>query len=156
MSPSSLIFKQMAEIGLTVTDSITYFIRQSIRERMRNGKNYHSFRKLLEGLDQAISEALSLKASQEPELIVIDTEDLENSFEAAKQAAARIAALGNQAYKVIVPLEIEEAEIEYVVHVAQLAKESGKELMESIHQGVHPLIAHTRQAGSEITAFYTR
>ena len=156
MSPSSLIFKQMAEIGLTVTDSITYFIRQSIRERLRNGKNYHTFRKLLEGLDQAISEALSLKASQEPELIVIDTEDLENSFEAAKQAAARIAAQGNQAYKVIVPLEIEEAEIEYVVHVAQLAKESGKELMESIHQGVHPLIAHTRQAGSEITAFYTR
>jgi D-alanine-D-alanine ligase len=156
MSPSSLIFKQMAEIGLTVTDSITYFIRQSIRERMRNGKNYHTFRKLLEGLDQAISEALSLKAAQETELIVIDTEDLENSFESAKQAAARIAALGNQAYKVIVPLEIEEAEIEYVVHVAQLAKESGKELMESIHQGVHPLIAHTRQAGSEITAFYTR
>jgi hypothetical protein len=86
----------------------------------------------------------------------VDTGELENSFETAKKEAARLAALGNQAYKVVVPLEMEEGEIEYVLHVAQLAKETGKELMESIHQGVHPLIAHTRQAGSEITAFYTR
>jgi D-alanine-D-alanine ligase len=43
MSPSSLIFKQMAEIGLNVTDSLTYFIRQSIRERLRTGKNYYFF-----------------------------------------------------------------------------------------------------------------
>lgn len=156
MSPSSLIFKQTAEIGLTVTDSITYFIRQSIRERMRNGKNYHAFRKLLEGLDQAIAEVLAEKVAQEPQVITIDPADLENSFEAAKQAAARLAALGNQPYQVVVPMELEEGEIEYVLHVAQLAKESGKEMMESMHQGVHPLIAHTRQAGSEITAFYTR
>ena len=156
MSPSSLIFKQTAEIGLTVTDSITYFIRQSIRERMRNGKNYHAFRKLLEGLDQAIAAVLAEKIAQEPQVIVVDTADVENSFEAAKKEAARLAALGNQAYKVVVPLEMEEGEIEYVLHVAQLAKESGKEMMESIHQGVHPLIAHTRQAGAEITAFYTR
>jgi D-alanine-D-alanine ligase len=156
MSPSSLIFKQTAEIGLTVTDSITYFIRQSIRERMRNGKNYHAFRKLLEGLDQAIAEVLALKMTQEPQVITVDTADIENSFEAAKKEAARLAALGNQAYKVVVPLEMEEGEIEYVLHVAQLAKESGKEMMESIHQGVHPLIAHTRQAGADITAFYTR
>jgi hypothetical protein len=51
---------------------------------------------------------------------------------------------------------MEEGEIEHVLHTSQLAKENGKELMESIHQGVHPLIAHTRQAGAEITAFYTR
>ena len=36
MSPASLIFKQMAEIGLSITQSLTYFIRQSIRERIRN------------------------------------------------------------------------------------------------------------------------
>jgi hypothetical protein len=57
---------------------------------------------------------------------------------------------------VVVPLELEEGETEYVLHVSQLAKESGKEMLESIHQGVHPLIAHTRQAAAEITAFYTR
>jgi D-alanine-D-alanine ligase len=155
MSPTSLIFKQMAEIGLSVTDSITYFIRQSIRERMRNGKNYHIFRKLLEGLDKEIRTLIDLKKSQEAVLIQVDINNLETSFEAAKQEAARLAALGNQAYKVVVALEVEEGEIEYVLHTAQLAKDSHKELLDSIHQGVHPLIAHTRQAGADITAFYT-
>jgi D-alanine-D-alanine ligase len=155
MSPTSLIFKQMAEIGLSVTDSITYFIRQSIRERMRNGKNYHIFRKLLEGLDKEIRTLIDLKKSQEAVVIQVDINNLETSFEAAKQEAARLAALGNQAYKVVVALEVEEGEIEYVLHTAQLAKDSHKELLDSIHQGIHPLIAHTRQAGADITAFYT-
>jgi D-alanine-D-alanine ligase len=145
----------MAEIGLSVTDSITYFIRQSIRERMRNGKNYHIFRKLLEGLDKEIRTLIDLKKSQEAVLIQVDINNLETSFEAAKQEASRLAALGNQAYKVVVALEVEEGEIEYVLHTAQLAKDSHKELLDSIHQGIHPLIAHTRQAGAEITAFYT-
>ncbi len=51
MSPASLIFKQMAEIGLTVTQSITYFIRQSVRERIRNGKNTIPLRELLSKID---------------------------------------------------------------------------------------------------------
>ncbi|WP_394992630.1 D-alanine--D-alanine ligase [Emticicia sp.] len=60
MSPASLIFKQMAEIGLTVTQSITYFIRQSIRERIRSGKNTVVLRQLLERLDNDIEERLAL------------------------------------------------------------------------------------------------
>lgn len=155
MSPSSLIFKQMAEIGLTVTDSITYFIRQSIRERLRTGKNYHTFRKLLEGLDTEIKKVLAEKALLTPVKIVIDSEDLEGSFESARAQAASLAAQGNVAYQVVMPVEMEEGTVEYPVHVAQLTKESGKEFFESIHAGVHPLIAHTRQAGAEITAFYT-
>ncbi len=59
MSPASLIFKQMAEIGLTVTQSITYFIRQSIRERIRSGKNTVALRQLLERLDNDIEARLA-------------------------------------------------------------------------------------------------
>jgi D-alanine-D-alanine ligase len=155
MSPSSLIFKQMAEIGLTVTDSITYFIRQSIRERLRTGKNYITFRKLLETLDAEIKRVLLEKADQTPVTIVIDSDDLEASFEAARKQAAALSAQGNQAYKVVMSIEMEEGTVDYHVHVAQLAKESGKEFLESIHTGVHPLITQTRQAATEITAFYT-
>lgn len=57
MSPSSLIFKQMAEIGMNVTHSITYFIRQSIRERIRTGKNTFLYRELLRLLDELIKES---------------------------------------------------------------------------------------------------
>jgi hypothetical protein len=109
----------------------------------------------LEGLDAEIKKVLAEKALQTPVTIVIDTEDLEGSFESARAQAASLAAQGNVAYQVVMPVEMEEGTVEYPVHVAQLAKESGKEFFESIHAGVHPLIAHTRQAGAEITAFYT-
>jgi D-alanine-D-alanine ligase len=56
MSPSSLIFKQMAEIGLNVTQALTYFIRQSIRERIRTGKDTWNLRGQLAELDKRIAE----------------------------------------------------------------------------------------------------
>ncbi len=55
MSPASFIFKQMAEIGFNISQSITYFIRQSIRERIRAGKNIFNLQKLLDTLDQQIA-----------------------------------------------------------------------------------------------------
>jgi D-alanine-D-alanine ligase len=55
MSPSSFIFKQMAEIGFNITDSITYLIRQSIRERIRSGKNVTGLRQFLLRIDDKIN-----------------------------------------------------------------------------------------------------
>jgi D-alanine-D-alanine ligase len=55
MSPTSFIFKQMAEIGLNVTQALTYFIRQSIRERIRTGKNTWNLRRQLMELDEKIT-----------------------------------------------------------------------------------------------------
>ncbi len=158
MSPSSLIFKQTAEIGLNVTDSITYFIRQSIRERMKAGKNYHSFRNLLAQLDQAIKSTLAEKANQEPFVLEISGETpeaFEQSFQDTKAKLIELASQGNIAYRVCTPMEVEEGEVAVPLHVAHLTKDSSKELLDSLHSGVHPLIAHTRQAAKDITAFYT-
>lgn len=55
MSPSSFIFKQMAEVGFNITNAITYFIRQSIIERMRSGKNQFELNNLLNNLSQNIT-----------------------------------------------------------------------------------------------------
>lgn len=57
MSPASFIFKQMAEIGFGITDSITYLIRQSVRERIRSGKNVFELRNLLKNIDSKIENA---------------------------------------------------------------------------------------------------
>ena len=159
MSPSSLIFKQTAEIGLNVTDSITYFIRQSIRERMRAGKNYQGFRSLLAQLDQAIKSTLALKASQEPIVLEITgntPEAFEKSFQDTKTRLIDLASQGNVAFHVCTPMEVEEGEVAVELHVAHLAKETSKEMLDSMHLGVHPLIAHTRQSAIEITSFYTQ
>ncbi|AWW00248.1 D-alanine--D-alanine ligase family protein [Arcticibacterium luteifluviistationis] len=52
MSPSSLIFKQMAEIGLNITHAINYLIRQSLVQRISEGKRTFKFRELLKRIDQ--------------------------------------------------------------------------------------------------------
>ncbi len=119
MSPSSLIFKQTAEIGLNVTDSITYFIRQSIRERMHAGKNYHAFRNLLAKLDQAIKSTLAEKGSQEPIILEITgntPEAFEQSFQETKAKLIELASQGNVAYQVTTPMEVEEGEVAVPLH----------------------------------------
>jgi D-alanine-D-alanine ligase len=158
MSPSSLIFKQTAEIGLTVTDTITYFIRQSIRERMSTGKNYHALRKQLNLLDNEIKELLALKLSQTAVQLEISgstEESFEESFQKTKLDLIKIASAGNIAFQVTTPMEVEEGEILMPLHISHLSKDSGKEMLELIHRGVHPLIAHTREAAKDITSFYT-
>lgn len=155
MSPSSLIFKQTAEIGLTVTDSITYFIRQSLRERMKTGKNYQAYRAQLETLDAAIKQVLSQKAQAEKQIIEIDSSQLEASFEKAKKQAMEWAAQGTVNYQVVMDVEVEEGEVQIPLHTAHLTKESTADLLEVIRKGVHPLIAQTRQNAIEITQFYT-
>ncbi|MCZ2475765.1 D-alanine--D-alanine ligase [Aquirufa ecclesiirivi] len=158
MSPSSLIFKQMAEIGLTITDSITYFIRQSLRERMRTGKNYHAIRKQLEALDSAIKFELDAQRQQEKIILEIrgaNSDELEACFEAVKKQANALSATGKQAYIVQTPMLLEEGEILITVNTAQWNKDSAVEMLESISKGVHPLIAQTHQLAQEITEFYT-
>jgi D-alanine-D-alanine ligase len=158
MSPSSLIFKQTAEIGLTVTDTLTYFIRQSIRERMTTGKNYHALRKLLSNLDGEIKNLLSLQASHAPIQLEVSgnsEESFEESFQKTKLEIIKIASAGTLAFNVFTPIEVEEGEVLMPLHISHMSKDSGKEMLETIHRGVHPLIAHTRETAKDITHFYT-
>ena len=148
----------MAEIGLNVTDSLTYFVRQSIRERLRTGKNYYFLNQQLKALDEAIATCLQTKAAREVQVLEVsgaNDEALEASFQAIKSQAAELAALGTENFVVCTPLEIEEGETLLNLHVAHIGKDSAKEMLEAIKTGVHPLIAHTRQTAIEITKFYT-
>jgi D-alanine-D-alanine ligase len=141
-----------------VTDSLTYFIRQSIRERLRTGKNYYALCLQLKALDEAIAASLQAKAAQIVQVLEItgaDDEALETSFQAIKVQAAELAARGTENFRVCTTLEIEEGETLLPLHVAHLSKETAKEMLEAIKTGVHPLIAHTREAAIDITKFYT-
>jgi D-alanine-D-alanine ligase len=158
MSPSSLIFKQTAEIGLSVTDTLTYFIRQSIRERMTTGKNYHSLRKLLSLLDSEIKGLLAFQSTQIPVQLEISgntEEEFEISFQNTKSKMIELSSAGNIAFIITSPMEVEEGEISMPLHLSYLSKDSAKEMLECIHSGVHPLLAHTREVAKEITHFYT-
>lgn len=75
MSPASLIFKQMAEIGLNITNSISYMIRQSVRERIRTGKSTFVFTELLNKIDNLIE--LSKNKERKKVAVVFGENELE-------------------------------------------------------------------------------
>ena len=90
MSPSSLIFKQMAEIGLNLANSLTYLIRKSLRERIRTGKDTFHLKQLLTNLDNQLAYR---KANPLPERVISFGPD-DESFVAAKQQYNELAASG--------------------------------------------------------------
>jgi D-alanine-D-alanine ligase len=147
MSPTSFIFKQMAEIGLNVTQALTYLVRQSIRERIRSGKETWKLRSLLESLDEKI---ISNRAIIKPsEMILFGATDEE--YVAARLKYGQLNAEGKvkpvpvlngadgKFYKLTNPLMFKE----YVADVEALLTETR-----------HPLLTETSDRAAATTFFY--
>lgn len=148
MSPSSLIFKQMAEIGLNLANSLTYLIRQSLRERMRTGKNTFQLKQLLANLDAQLAQR---KANPLPvQHITFGTSDEE--FAAAKQQYNTLAALGTVHPQL---LYIDKAQQSHSIPVNCLFKETITELETALSQPRHPLLVETTERTRHITERYT-
>ncbi|NIJ51898.1 D-alanine--D-alanine ligase family protein [Dyadobacter arcticus] len=147
MSPTSFIFKQMAEIGLNVTHALTYLVRQSIRERIRTGKNTWRLRSLLETLDASIISNNSV--TKPTKVIVFESNDQEYGQARLKygqlNAAGRVQPIpvlhaeDGKYYKLTNPLMFKE----YVADVEALL------LTER-----HPLLVETSEKAKALTAFY--
>lgn len=150
MSPSSFIFKQMAEIGLNVTDSLTYFIRFSLRERVRTGKLTAMLRIQLRELDEAIRQRVEGLASRTKTRIRFEATD--EAFEEAKKTYNRISASADQ---VPVPVVIHPERGEIVLDAALMARPSAAELLHSLNQPVHPLIEECRAHSKAVREFLT-
>lgn len=155
MSPASLIFKQSAEIGLNITDTLTYFIRQSIRERLRNGKNYEIYKKQLAEIDLAIKENLSRRNSQPSKEFILDALDKnrENAFQKILEEIQAIRV--NSKENFIVKLINHPKKEIIFLDSSHLIKANYQELDALIQEGVHPLIEKTRKQANLITRFFT-
>lgn len=150
MSPTSFIFKQMAEIGLNVTDAITYFIRQSIRERVRTGKMTFKFNRLLEKLDLAIANRKENLKLRKPIAIVFggdDIEILDQNYAKARKEYGRLSATN---YTLPMPYLVWKG-INYRLPVQLMFKDFAEDLLKFIDADVHPLIAITRKNAITIT-----
>ena len=147
MSPSSLIFKQMAEIGLNLANSLTYLIRQSLRERIRTGKDTYHLKQLLTGLDAQLAHR---KANPLPERVIsfgINDEDLA----AAKQLYNELAASGAVRPSLIyIKSKFESHEIP----VNLLFKETIADLETALSQPRHPLLMETTEHARHVTERY--
>ncbi|SOE22790.1 D-alanine-D-alanine ligase [Spirosomataceae bacterium TFI 002] len=74
MSPTSLIFKQLIEIGISITQGITYLIRQSCIQRKRSGKHTHKYAALVERID-ALMQASNAKEKKKVAIIFGENAD---------------------------------------------------------------------------------
>lgn len=147
MSPSSLIFKQMAEIGLNLANSLTYLIRQSLHERIRTGKNTFHLKRLLADLDARLAYR---KANPLPEHVVsFGPSDAE--FIAAKQQYNELAASGTVNPALVYAKSEHES---YPVPVHLLFKDTIAELETALSEPRHPLLIETMERASHITALY--
>lgn len=147
MSPTSFIFKQMAEIGLNVTQALTYLVRQSLRERIRSGKHTWELRALLAGLDERI---VAGTATEKPtEQIVFDATD-----EAYVEARRRYGLLNAEGKVKLVPVLKASDGSFYVLPNPLMFKEYVADVEALLHAERHPLLTETAQKAAAITAFY--
>lgn len=147
MSPSSLIFKQMAEIGLNLANSLTYLIRQSLRERIRTGKDTFHLKSLLADLDAQLAHR---KSNPLPER-VISFGNSDEQFVAAKQQYNELAASGTVRPSLMYIKSKQEA---YEIPVNLLFKDTITELEAALSQPRHPLLVETTERARHITERY--
>jgi D-alanine-D-alanine ligase len=155
MSPTSLIFKQMAEIGMNVTDAITYFIRQSIRERIRASKNTFKFQKLLDKLDLAIAERIKNMPNRKKVAVFFGGYSLENqedSFVKARKAFGKLAASTEY---LPIPVFVTLDGKYHQLPINLMFKEFAEDIVKLLDGSVHPLIVSTRKNAEPITLHFT-
>jgi D-alanine-D-alanine ligase len=154
MSPTSLIFKQMAEIGMNVSDAITYFIRQSLRERIRVGKNTFKYQKLLDKLDLAITKRLEEMPSRKRVAVVFGgytPDNQEDSFIKARKVYGKLAASTEY---LPIPIFMDKKGITQIP-LNMMFKEFAEDIIKLLTNPVHPLIVQTRKNAEAISLHFT-
>ncbi|MCF2488374.1 D-alanine--D-alanine ligase [Dyadobacter sp. CY347] len=147
MSPTSFIFKQMAEIGLNVTQALTYLVRQSIRERIRSGKNTWQLRALLDSLDEKIT---AENAKSKPSKFIVFA-SMDEEYVAARLKYGKMNAEGEA--KPIPVLHASDGKY-YVLTNPLMFKEYVADVEALLHTERHPLLTETSQKAVETTTFY--
>lgn len=147
MSPASLIFKQMAEIGLNITQSLTYLIRQSLRARIRTAKDTVKLNVLLNRLD----EEMKAKSRGFRPVKSIAVEATDEEYGKAKKWYSRVSAEGAAEAEVY----LKTGEDTFTrLPVQLLFKDFVEDVLSALEAGTDPLIHDTRQKCRDITARY--
>lgn len=143
MSPASLIFKQMAEIGLNLTQSLTYLIRQSLRERIRTGKDTFRLKQMLADLDARLADRKANPLPVQP----IAFGPTDEAFANAKAVYNRLSAEA-QVRPVLVYQQASGSELELPTNL--LFKDTIADLDAALSQPRHQLLIETAERARHI------
>ncbi|MGR3812444.1 D-alanine--D-alanine ligase family protein [Jiulongibacter sp. NS-SX5] len=133
MSPTSLIFKQMAEIGLSITQAINYLIRQSIAQRVLEGKHHHKMKVLL----KAIDENMSLAQMDIKKKVAVVFGENQEEYLTAQQKFNELSASEHSTPTAICSAKNGK---HYVIPVNLMYKADINDFGKSIAGGIHPFV----------------
>jgi len=150
MSPTSLIFRQAAEIGLSPTDFMTYLVYQSLNCRLHTAKRPYFFRTLFKKLEAELLDTDYHK--KEPVALFFD----KDTFEEARKEYNSVASEGKQnPFCVLLKEENEDITL-YKLPVSFLLKPNVEEVIQNLDSSLHPAISHTIEKAKELTDFFVK
>ncbi len=156
MSPTSLIFKQMVEIGLAPSQALTYFVRASLQDRARTGKHTWAVKQLLTDLDRAIAREVAHLPERRKVAILFGgfVHNQEESLATARRMFAKLAASGQYAPVLVLLTGSRDQHVLHRIPVNLLFKESLADLKTALFADKHPLIAECVANGQSLAQKY--
>lgn len=155
MSPTSLIFRQVAEIGLDPTQFLTYLIHTSLCERISAGKRPYRLREMMQALDARIAQKHEKAKQKEKRIILIPSYgDLHAlALREARHIYVQLAAnRGTLPFLVFVRQTGQNQYELYRLPISYLLKPNVEEILEDIDKEEHPVRTEVRERAASITA----
>ena len=158
MMPSSFFFHQAAEIGLNPSQFITYIIRTSLHNRIRDFKDISQLPKMLRKLDEALKSLQSTQSEKTRIAVMLGGFSSERhiSVESGRNVYEKLSS--SEKYDPV-PVFVSGTSVEHVMHripVNILLKDNADDILEKIeHYSVHPVINEIIYKAQGITSKYS-
>jgi UDP-N-acetylmuramate--alanine ligase len=158
MLPSSFFFHQAAEIGLNPSNFLTYIIRTSLLERIRNSMRLNVYEALLLQLDRAISDknASGLRKKRVAVILGGYSSERHISVESGRNIYEKLSSAANyEAIPIFLTGSAEQIEM-YRLPINLLLKDNADDIRDKIkHFSRHPVTLKIQKQCSSITERFT-
>ncbi len=166
MLPSSFFFHQAAEIGLNPSQFLTYIIRCSLQERLKNGKNTYFLQKQLDDLDRRIAENNAQQTQKTKVAVIMGGYSSERhiSVESGRNIYEKLASSTKYEPVPVFLTGSEQAYSLYEIPIRMMLKDNADDISEKIQaweQGyrqpeAEEVLQEIAQAAREITQKYVQ
>ncbi|MBC7450779.1 MAG: D-alanine--D-alanine ligase [Cytophagales bacterium] len=158
MMPSSFFFHQAAEIGLNPSQFLTYIIRTSLQERIKDGKKSLHIKQLLSSLDEAISHQVNSTKKKIRIAVVMGGYSSERhiSVESGRNIFEKLSSSSKyQPIPVFLTGSDEEHRL-FILPINILLKDNADDIREKVinFKGHHPIIEQIAKETEAITKRY--
>jgi D-alanine-D-alanine ligase len=157
MMPSSFFFHQAAEIGLNPSQFITYILRTSLRNRIRDFRNYRTLPDLLKRFDQLLEEvnARSVKKVRTAVILGGYSSERHISVESGRNIYEKLSSSTKyEPFPVFLTGSDQDHQM-YRIPVSLLLKDNADDIREKAeHYEIHPVILDIIRRCESITSLY--